>query len=129
MDAKIDQPSPERDTLDDAARSYIQGRVKEGASRKAIVQELIQRGYNKTLAETMVDRASWGPVASVRRSGLLLLIAGIIVVIVSLGLTIGSYLSAVEQGGTYFVCCGLILFGLYLTIRGATQLVKGREAK
>jgi hypothetical protein len=129
MEVKINQPLFEPDALDDAARSYIQGRVKEGASRKAIVQELTQRGYNKTLAETMVDRASRGPVASVRRSGLLLLIAGIIITVISLGLTVGSYLSAVEQGGTYVVCCGLTLFGLYLTIRGITQLVKGREVK
>jgi hypothetical protein len=129
MGIQAGKPLFEPDALDDAARAYIQRRVKEGASRKAIVQELLQRGYNQALAEAMVDAASRGHASSARRSGLLLLIAGIIITVVFLGLTIGSYLAAVEQGGTYVVCCGLILFGLYLITRGITQLIKGREVK
>jgi hypothetical protein len=114
---------------DDAAQTYIAGRVKAGASREAIVQELVQRGYEPAVAREMVGGVTRKHAFSARKSGLLLLIAGLIVTTVSLALTIVSYATASEQGGTYFVCCGLILFGLYLTFRGATQLVRGREVK
>ncbi|MBN1813608.1 MAG: hypothetical protein JXA14_17345 [Anaerolineae bacterium] len=114
---------------DDAAQTYIVGRVKAGASREAIVQELIQRGYEPAVAREMVGGVRRKQASSARKSGLLFLIAGLIVTTVSLALTIASYTTASEQGGTYFVCCGLILFGLYLTFRGAMQLIRGREVK
>ena len=128
MEVKIGKPLFEPDALDDAAKSYIQQRVKQGVSRKALVQELVQRGYDQASAEAMVDAASQEYVSSARRSGLLLLTAGILITVVSLALTVGSFLAA-EEGGTYFVCCGLTILGLYLTVRGIVQLVKGREIK
>ena len=114
--------------MDDAARDYISGRVKEGASREAIVQELVQRGYDPTTARDMVGgvmRKQTSP----RQSGLIYLIVGLIITAISLALTIASYSAAAEQGGYYYVCCGLTLFGLALTIRGVRQLVSGRKVK
>ncbi len=114
---------------DDAARDYIAGRVKEGASRAAIVQELIQRGYEPTVARDMVGGVAKKQAFSARKSGLILLIAGIVITVLAVAATIGSYSSAARQGGTYIICGGAILFGLALTIRGILQLVRGREAK
>lgn len=128
MGIEIGKPLFEPDALDDAAQSYIQQRVKQGVSGKALVQELVQRGHDQASAEAMVDIASQEHVSSARQSGLLLLIAGIIITAVSLALTVGSYLAA-EEGGTYVACCGLIILGLYLTTRGIVQLVKGREIR
>lgn len=128
MEVKIGKPLFEPDALDDAAKSYIQKRVKQGVSRKALLEELVQRGHDQASAEAMVDMASREHVSSARRSGLLLLIAGILITAVSLALTVGSYLAA-EEGGAYVACCGLIILGLYLTVRGVVQLVKGREIK
>lgn len=121
-------PAVEESRSNDAARAYIVGRVKEGASREAIVQELIQRGYEPAVARDMV-RGIMRKQASPRQSGLLLLIAGLIVTAVSVALTVASYMAAAEEGGYYFACCGLMLFGLYLTFRGIRQLATGREAK
>jgi hypothetical protein len=114
---------------DDAARDYIAGRIKEGASREAIVQELIQRGYDPTTARDVVGGVTRKRAFSARTSGLIYLIVGIIITALFLALTIASYSAATEQGGTYVVCCGAILFGLALTIRGIQQLVSGREVK
>lgn len=114
---------------DDAAQAYIVGRVKAGASREAIVQELIQRGYEPAVAREMVGRVARKHVSSARKSGLWLLIGGLIITVVSVALTVASYTAAAEQGGYYFVCCGLTVFGLYLTFRGIAQLIRGREVK
>jgi len=114
---------------DDAAQDYIAGRVKEGASREAIVQELIQRGYEPAIARDMIGGVTRKQAFSARKSGLIYLIVGIIITVFALAATIASYSSAAEQGGTYYVCCGVILFGLYLTVRGVLQLVRGREIK
>ena len=122
-------PAVEGRHPDDAARGYIAGRVREGASREAIVQELIQRGYAPATARDMVGGVTRKQAFSARKSGLIYLIAGIIVTAFSLAVTISSYSTAAEQGGTYYVCCGLVLFGLYLTVRGALQLVRGREVQ
>jgi hypothetical protein len=121
-------PAVEESRSNDAARAYIAGRVKEGASREAIVQELIQRGYEPAVARDMVGGVMRKQ-ASPRQSGLLLLIAGLIIMAVSIALTVASYTAAAEQGGYYYVCCGLTLFGLYLTFRGIRQLATGRESK
>ena len=128
----MDEPrssATEEGRSDDAAQAYIAGRVKAGASREAIVQELIQRGYDSAVAREMVGGVTRKHASSARKSGLWLLIGGLIITAVSLALTIASYTAAAEQGGTYIVCCGLILFGLTLTFRGAMQLLRGREVK
>jgi hypothetical protein len=111
---------------DAAAQEYITGRVKAGASREAIVQELIQRGYSPQMASNMVGGISKRQTVSARKSGLSSLIIGIIITVVFLGLTISSILSAYDTGGTYVVCYGMILFGISLTIRGIVQLIRGR---
>ena len=72
-------PAVEGRRSDDAARDYISGRVKEGASREAIVQELVQRGYDPTTARDMVGgvmRKQTSP----RQSGLIYLIVGLIII-------------------------------------------------
>lgn len=125
--AEAGYPPPEGQAADDAARAYIAGRIKEGASREAITQELIQRGYGPDAARQMVGGVTRKQ-PSARRSGLLYLIAGLIVTIVSLAITYASYSAASEEGGYYYVCCGLTLFGLYMTFRGIRQLITGRDA-
>jgi hypothetical protein len=123
------KPAVEGRHPDDAARDYIAGRVKEGVSREAIVQELIQRGYEPAIARGMVGGVARKQASSTRKSGLTYLVVGLIVTVVSLALTFASYSAAAEQGGSYYICCGLTLFGLYLTFRGVWQLVSGREVK
>jgi hypothetical protein len=114
---------------DDAAREHIGRRVKEGASREAIVQELIQRGYDARVARDMVGGVSHKVALSARKAGFVYLIVGILITAVFLGSTIASYSTAAEQGGTYYILCGLILLGIYLTVRGILQLTRGRVVK
>nr|HID15114.1 hypothetical protein [Anaerolineae bacterium] len=122
-------PTVEGRHLDDVARGYIAGRVKEGASREAIAQELIQRGYKPAVAREVVGEVTRKQALSARKSGLIYLIAGIVITAIALAATIASYGAAAEQGGIYVICCGAILFGLALTIRGIQQLASGREVK
>jgi hypothetical protein len=123
------EPTAPAPQSDDAAREYIAGRVKAGASREAIVQELLQRGYEPAVAQELVKGQVRQHAASARQSGLLLLIGGIVLTIVGIAVTVGSYNTASQQGGTYYICFGLPLFGIYLAIRGALQLARGREVK
>jgi predicted phage tail protein len=125
---ELRNPAVEGGRSDDAAQAYIAGRVKAGASRDAIVQELIQRGYEPAVAREMVGGVTRKHASSARKSGLWLLIGGLIITVVSVALTVASY-AAAEPGGYYFVCCGLTVFGLYLTFRGIAQLIRGREVK
>jgi predicted phage tail protein len=125
---ELRNPAVEGGRSDDAAQAYIAGRVKAGASRDAIVQELIQRGYEPAVAREMVGGVTRKHASSARKSGLWLLIGGLIITVVSVALTVASY-TAAEPGGYYFVCCGLTVFGLYLTFRGIAQLIRGREVK
>jgi hypothetical protein len=114
---------------DDTARDYIAGRIKAGASRQAVVQELVQRGYDPAVARDLVGSVAGKQAISARKSGLLYLIAGIAITVLAVAVTIGSYNTASQQGGIYYVCWGFALFGLYLTFRGLAQLLRGRETK
>jgi hypothetical protein len=114
---------------DDAASHYIAKRVTEGAPKKAIVQELIQRGYEPAKARDMVGGVARKQVLSTRQSGLLYLVVGIVITLFAIGVTISSYSGAAQQGGTYVICWGVALFGLLLAIRGIRQLVSGRRVK
>jgi hypothetical protein len=114
---------------DAMAQEYITKRLKEGASREGIVHELIQRGYDSQIATNMVGGISKKETVSARKSGLSSLIIGIVVTVLALGITISSYSSASEYGGSYVICYGAILFGISLTIRGIVQLIRGREVK
>ncbi len=111
------------------AQEYITRRLKEGASREAIVHELIQRGYDPQIATNMVGGISQKETVSARKSGLSNLIIGIVVTAIALGITISSFSSASDYGGSYVICYGAILFGISLTIRGIVQLIRGREVK
>jgi hypothetical protein len=66
--------------------------------------------------------------SSARKSAPVYLIVGIVITLLAIGTSIGSYNTA-QQGGTYVICWGAALFGLYLTIRSVVQLVRGREVK
>jgi len=123
------EPAAPTGQSDAAAREYVAGRVKAGASREAIVQELLQRGYEPAVAQNLVKGQARQHAASARQSGLLLLLGGIAITIVGIAVTVGSYNTASQQGGTYYICWGLPLFGIYLAIRGALQLARGREVK
>ena len=114
---------------DEAARDYIAGRVKEGASQEAIVQELIQRGYEPITARDMVGSVSRKQHFSARTTGLIYLVVGVVIAALAIGVTISSYSAAAERGGTYVICWGVALLGLYLTFRGIWQLVSGRKGK
>ena len=110
----------------DTVHAYIASRIRAGASKKAIIQELIQRGYDPTTANELVSPITRKHSGSVRKAGLLKLVIGILIFVIFLGMTIDSIITATEQGGTYFIFYGLILGGLYLIIRGSTQLFRGR---
>ena len=114
---------------DNAAQAYIAGRVKAGASNKAIIQELIQRGLDPVVAKRMVAGISRAHAFSARTSGLLFLIGGLLITAIFIAITIGSYETASQQGGTYFICFGAIFFGFILTLRGILQLIRGRDLK
>ena len=122
-------PTVEGRPSEGAAREYIAGRMKEGASREAVLQELIQRGYEPAAARDLVGRVVGKQATSARKSGLFYLVAGIVITVFAVAVTIGSYSTASQQGGTYYVCWGLALFGLYMTFRGISQVVRGREVK
>lgn len=123
-----DSPSVGGGHPDDAAREYIAGRVKAGTSREAIVQELIQRGYETGMARDLVGGVARKQASSARKSALVYLIVGIVITLLAIGTSISSYNTA-QQGGTYVICWGAAVFGLYLAIRGVLQLVRGREVK
>jgi hypothetical protein len=122
------RPSVGGSRPDDAARDYIAGRMKAGTSREAIVQELIQRGYEPAMAKDLVGGGARKQASSACKSALIYLIVGIVITLLAIGTSISSYNTA-EQGGTYVICWGAALFGLYLTIRSLLQLVRGREVK
>ena len=113
---------------DVAAREYVVGRVKAGAKKDAVVQELVQRGYDTYRAETLVSEIAAQEAGAARKSALLYLIGGILIAIVGCILTYASYSSA-SPGGRYYICTGLILLGIYMAIRGLIQLIRGREVR
>lgn len=113
-----------------AAVAYVTKRVKARASSDVVVHELVQRGMDPALARQMVSQIRGKYAASTRKAGLGKLIAGIVITVISVALTIASYSAAVERDeGTYIICCGAILFGLVLTIGGIYQLITGREQR
>jgi len=128
MDEQRSPTTEERDR-DAIAREHIAGRVAEGASREVIMQELILRGYDPAVVRRMVGEVARKQHTSARTSGLLCLVAGILVAGLAIGVTISSFSTAADQGGTYVICWGAALFGLYLIFRGIRQLVSGRKAK
>ena len=123
------RPAVEQRHSDEMAREHIARRVSEGASREAIVQELIQRGYDPGGARDMVGSVGRKRRLSARTLGLVYLVAGIVVAALAIGVTVSSYDTAAAQGGPYVICWGAALGGLYLTARGIWQLVSGRKPK
>ena len=129
MDESRNSAAEERHP-DDIVQDHIAGRVKEGAPWEAIVGELVQRGYDPTIAREMVGKVGQKQRFSTpRTTGLMYLVAGIAITGFAIGVTTSSYTTVAEQGGTYVVCWGAALFGLYLAFRGIRQLVSGRKAK
>lgn len=110
---------------DTAAREYVVGRVKAGAKKDAIIQELVQRGYDSYRAEELVRGLARQEAASARKTAIGYLAGGIVIAIVGCVLTYLSYESA-SPGGRYYICTGLILLGIYMAIRGLIQLIRGR---
>jgi hypothetical protein len=115
--------------MDNLAQDYIVGRVKAGASKKTIVQELIQRGYAPSIATEIVGKVSSKHAISARKTGLLFIVIGLVVTTISIAVTVSSYNTASQQGGYYYICFGAVIFGFILTIRGILQLIRGREVK
>lgn len=110
---------------DTAAREYVVGRVKAGAKKDAIIQELVQRGYDSFRAEELVRGLAQQEATSARKTGIGYLVGGIVIAIVGCVLTYLSYENA-SPGGRYYICTGLILLGIYMAIRGLVQLIRGR---
>ena len=113
---------------DVAAREYIVGRVTAGAKTEAIVQEMVQRGYDTHMARDLVRSVAQQHSGSARKSAVAYIAGGIAIAIGACILTYASDNSA-SQGGTYYICTGLILLGIYMAIRGTMQLIRGRETK
>ena len=116
-------------TSDEDAREYVAARVKAGASRGAVIQELIQRGYDPQSAGDLVKPVARHESRSARKSGLTMLVVGIVLCAAGLTTTITGYQSVSATGGTYFIWYGLILLGVFLFGRGLVQLVRGRRVK
>lgn len=79
------------------------------------------------MAEDLVRGVAQQQASSARKSAVGLLVGGI--AIVGCVLTYASYSAAASRagGGTYYVCTGIILLGIYMAIRGGLQLIRGRE--
>jgi hypothetical protein len=112
----------------DATRDFIVARAKAGASREAIVNELVQRGYDAAAARDLVGGIAKKQAVSTRTAGMWYLIGGLAITALSIAMTVSSY-EAAEAGGTYVICWGSAIFGVVLAIRGIRQLLTGREAK
>ncbi len=116
-------------TRDPAALEHIRERIKAGAKADVVVQELVQRGIQPTLAEEMVGRVKGEHATSMRRAAIVKVLVGAAVALISIGLTVSSYQRVATSGGTYYVCWGAILFGLALAVAGIIQLISGRERR
>jgi hypothetical protein len=77
----------------------------------------------------MVGGVAGEQASSARKNALLLIIGGLALTALSVAFTVSSYTSASQQGGTYYICFGAIIFGFVLTLRGIAQLIRGREVK
>ena len=67
------------------------------------------------------------PPAQVRKRAVIGLFSGIALVVIGLAITIASYNTASDEGGTYYVLWGPVVFGAGLTLRSGYRLVAGAE--
>lgn len=63
------------------------------------------------------------------RRGKSLILVGLVIFLIGLAITVGSYaLAASRGGGTYFVSWGFLLVGIVSMIRGTIQAIADRRA-
>lgn len=115
-------------------QSFAANNLASGRTKDEVKNDLIMQGVEPGLAEKIVASASSpmpgaemaGPAESGGgRSGLGAMVVGIIIAMVGIGITVGSY-SAAGQGGGYVVTYGLVIFGAITAIKGFVAFVSGK---
>ena len=95
---------------------YIAQRVRE--ARKA---DLIRKGASEEQAEKILARQD----KSSRETGRIFLVLGIIMLVIGLGVTIGTYGLASANGGVFIVTIGLIATGAGNIVYGRSRMSSG----
>jgi hypothetical protein len=67
------------------------------------------------------EHAAWRTAARTR------LVLGIILLVLGIGITIGTYAVDTTQGGSYFITYGLVISGLAIVVRSLVRLKKIRD--
>ena len=103
----------------------IANAIGKGKKRKDIVKTLCDSGIHPQAAAEMVDAAVKNYPAAVRAGALAQMGTGVVLFVIGLLITIGTYAAASSggTGGFYLVSWGPMVFGAVRVVRGLFRLV------
>lgn len=83
-----------------------------------VVEELKKRGCKQEEAEKIATDASNYLEKKAKRDKIQYIVLGLLFAIGGLVITLWSYAKAANQGGTYYVTWGAVVYGVYLIYKG-----------
>jgi hypothetical protein len=95
-----------------------------GKSRKAMIEELMQRGFSYELANQIVEQAYRTKKSVFRQAGVKAFFVGIAFIILGIVITAATY-SIAKPGGTFIVTIGLFFSGAINILRGLFRILVG----
>lgn len=103
------------------AMSYAKDVLRQGMPRAAVEEVLRAQGFDAAAASSIVERAD--KTKNERRvAGRRHMIMGAFISAIGIALTVYTYSSVAEKGGTYIVWWGAIVFGAIQFFRGLSQM-------
>ncbi len=111
-------------TIFEQAYSEALVALANGKSRKAMIQEFVQRGFSSELAAQIVEQANRTKKSVFRQAGIKAFFIGIALIVLGVVVTGATY-SIAKPGGTYIVTIGLFICGAINTLRGLFRMVIG----
>ena len=95
-----------------------------GKSRRAMIQELVQRGFAEPFATQIVEQANRTKKSVFRQAGIKAFLVGIGFIVLGVVITGATY-SIAKPGGMFIVTIGLFLSGAINIFRGLFRIVVG----
>jgi hypothetical protein len=150
----VTKAAPTVKTIVDPAklRAAVAKQLGQGASREAVIAALVKRGLPEFEARVFVNQVSDGKLPSdplARRSRpaeprarvaagsnaprkrgtnpVIFMLIGAVLMIGGVGFTLFSYLTAAENGGSFVICWGPVLFGLLGFSGGLAAWLTGQK--
>ncbi|MBA1420417.1 MAG: hypothetical protein FAF03_06045 [Epsilonproteobacteria bacterium] len=98
-----------------------QSMIKEGLTKQEVLAYLNKRNHTEDIANNIANTALDVLIKYEIKEEKKVLLGGVAMFLIGLGITFGTYQYA-ESGGTYVVTYGIVIYGLFLSLKSLSVL-------